>query len=465
MTLEEENESYAGGLAAGLGNDTDDGTAGGSGGGVTTGGNTFSSVFGSVKTPMYFKSVLTPKTTAVSPYGNFIDVSSKEQKLLMHELVKPDADFVPLNMTVANSKAIIDLFTNKASTFRWMRFMRIPIIGDGTAGPTPNRTPSGRETYNTTLSMFKNLIEDFNHLTLDDVMAFASWFMGDLATPRSIRLPTNMTMKYLDVNASGNDGLVACFKQECCAVSCLVWHTIKNHFSMTSYKALLVCKKDFAYECEETGVIVYDGYTLLRIIYMVVKPNVVIDVKDLQLKMKKITIISADNNFHTLSTKLEELQQEINAEKGNDFCKDDKLLTKLFCAAEVTTNKAFTLDICTAKNAWITGKQTDKNAIFNDLNVLYCNMVAEESWKKISTADSKIIALTTQVANLKKQLKKNDSKTGGKGKDPKNKQGWQERRRRQELAVHQSWGHDQVPRVWCNFEVVSSPWYRRVHAC
>ncbi len=36
--------------------------------------------------------------------------------------------------------------------------------------------------------------------------------------------------------------------------------------------------------CEETGDIVYDGYTL------------VIVVKDLQLKMEKMTIISADNN-------------------------------------------------------------------------------------------------------------------------------------------------------------------------
>ena len=155
-------------------------------------------------------------------------------------------------------------------------------------------------------------------------------------------------------------------------------------------------------------------------IYMVVKPNVVIDVNDLQLKMEKMTIISADNNFHTLSTKLEELQQEINAEKGDNFCEDDKLLTELFRAAEATTNKAFALDIRTTKNAWITGKQTDKNAIINDLSVLYCNMVAEGSWKKTSTLDSKIIALTTQVANLKKkQLNANDSKNGGKGKDLK----------------------------------------------
>ena len=306
MTIEEENTSYGGGVAADLGNDTDNGTTGGS---AMTRGTAFPPGFGSARTLMYFKSVPTPKTTAVSPYGNFINFSSKEQKLLWREMVKLDANFVPLNMTVTNSKAIIDLFTDKAITFRWILFMRIPFVGDGIAGSTPNKTPSGRETYNTTLSVFKNLIKDFNYLSLEDVMAFASWFMGDLTTDR---------MKYLDVNTLGNDGLVACFKQECRTVSCLVWHTIKNHFSATSYKALLVRKKDFAYMCEETGDIFCTDYTLLRMIYMVVKPNIVINVKDLQLKMEKMTIISADN-FHTLSTKLEELQQEINTEKGDDF--------------------------------------------------------------------------------------------------------------------------------------------------
>jgi hypothetical protein len=280
MTIKDKELAYAS-SAGGTGGNTGDGTAGGSGGGVATGGTVPPQGLGSIKTPMYFKSVPTPKTTAVRPYGNFMDVSSKEQKNLWRKMVKPNADFVTLDMTVANSKAIIDLFTDKAVTFCWMRFMRIPLIGDGVAGTLPNKTPSGRDTYNAALSVFKNLVEDFNHLTLKDVMAFASWFMGDLTTPCSVRPHNDMTMKYLDVNATGNDGLVTCFKQECCTVSCLVWHTIKNQFSATSYKSLLVRKKDFAYKCEETGDIVYDGYTLLCMIFMVVKPNVVIDVKDL----------------------------------------------------------------------------------------------------------------------------------------------------------------------------------------
>jgi hypothetical protein len=134
---------------------------------------------------------------------------------------------------------------------------------------------------------FKNIIEDFQHITLEQMMAFASWFMGDKRQLMTLHHPTDMTMKYLDVNAAGNLDLVACFKQECHTVSCLVWHTTKNHITTISYCALLVCKKDFAYECIETGNVIYEAFTLLRMIYTVVKPNLVVDVKDLQLKIEK----------------------------------------------------------------------------------------------------------------------------------------------------------------------------------
>jgi hypothetical protein len=118
-----------------------------------------------------------------------------------------------------------------------------------------------------------------------------------------------------------------------------------------------------------------------------------------------MTLLTTDKNFHTLATSLEELQQEINAEKGEEFCKDDKLLTECFCAAEATTNMLFTINVILAKSAWITGRVTNKNTITNELCVLYHNSVADRSWGKTSSADSKIIALTTQVNGLKQQLK------------------------------------------------------------
>ena len=76
----------------------------------------------------------------------------------------------------------------------------------------------------------------------------------------------------------------------------------------------MVRKKDFLYVCEETGTPTCEGFTLLRMVYQVVKPNVIVDVNEIQRKMEKITLLSCGNDFHVLSTKLEELQQEINAE-------------------------------------------------------------------------------------------------------------------------------------------------------
>jgi hypothetical protein len=354
-----------------------------------------------------------PKTTVMSPYGNFLEINSKDQKTLWRKMVKPSDDHMVLDMTVMNSKAIVDLFQDKAITYRWMRFMRIPTAWTGAISPNLKLSPGGKDIYHADLSNFKNLIEDFNHITLEQVMAFASWFMGDNHQLLVVRPLTDMKMKYLDVNAPGNLGLVACFKQECCTVSCLVWHTIKNHLTATSYTALLVLKKEFTYKCNETGDITYRGFTLLRMIYIVVKPNVVVDIKDLQNKMEKMTLLTCDNNFHTLAMSLEELQQEINAKKGKNFFKDDKLLTELFRAAKTTTNKLFAINVSLAKTAWITGKQMDKHNFIQDLCVLHCNSVADGSWSQVSLADSKIIALITQAKSLQDKLNK---ASAGKGK-------------------------------------------------
>ena len=102
---------------------------------------------------------------------------------------------------------------------------------------------------------FKNLIEDFNHLSIEEVMAFTLWFMGDLGQALAVRPVNDMKMKWLDVNAPGNDGLVSCFKQECCTVSYVLWHTIRttsprlrtSHFwferktSLTSVRRQVTC--------------------------------------------------------------------------------------------------------------------------------------------------------------------------------------------------------------------------------
>eukprot|EP00957_Ditylum_brightwellii_P200407 15278294-Ditylum_brightwellii.AAC.1 len=132
---------------------------------------------------------------------------------------------------------------------------------------------------------------------------------------------------------------------------------------------------------------------------------------------------------------MEELQQEINAQKGETYLKDNTLLTKLFCAVKATTNKKFAAILNQHKMAWITGKIKDKNTIDDDLTTIYRNMVAEGSWDKTSNKDAKILALTTSyeaskncMADLEKRIKKLSSGKNPKDKDKynsKSKKNWQ----------------------------------------
>ena len=132
--------------------------------------------------PMFIRSVPTPNPQVkhtVSPYGNFLDILSKDQKALWREMAKPADNHVRLNMNVTNSRVIVDLFQDRAITFRWMRFMRVPTNGTGSPRAFTKRSPGSKEIYAANLSGFKNLIEDFQNIILEQVMAFASWFMGD----------------------------------------------------------------------------------------------------------------------------------------------------------------------------------------------------------------------------------------------------------------------------------------------
>ena len=172
---------------------------------------------------MFIQNVPTPNTLTISPYGNFLDISSKEQKLLWREMIKL-TNHTLVDMNISNSRVIINLFQYKAITYHWQHYMRIPTKGTGAPGYSPGTTPGGCPVFDADLSNFKYLIKDFNHLSLDQVMAFTSWFMGDVNKPLKTCIPSDMTMRYLNVNVGGNAGLVACFKQECCTVSCLDWY-------------------------------------------------------------------------------------------------------------------------------------------------------------------------------------------------------------------------------------------------
>ena len=145
-------------------------------------------------------------------------------------------------------------------------------------------------------------------------MAYVAWFMGDASQKCEKHADLkDMLIQPIDPNYSGNTGANDLLKQSYRIVSQIIWSTIKNHISATSYKLFPVHQKQYMYTCAETGEAYFEVFTLLKMVLSVVNPDIVIYVKDLETRMKTITILKAGNNLCTLFTYLEYLEQEINA--------------------------------------------------------------------------------------------------------------------------------------------------------
>jgi hypothetical protein len=68
------------------------------------------------------------------------------------------------------------------------------------AHPHPAPSSGSKEIYLADLADFKNLIEAFQHITLEQVMAFATWFMGDDRQLMTLCHPSDMTMKCISTS-------------------------------------------------------------------------------------------------------------------------------------------------------------------------------------------------------------------------------------------------------------------------
>ena len=63
--------------------------------------------------------------------------------------------------------------------------------------------------YNVDLADFTNLLEDYHHLTDDQVMDFSGWIYDDES--QKLKKSINMVVKAINLNAEGNQGMVNCF--------------------------------------------------------------------------------------------------------------------------------------------------------------------------------------------------------------------------------------------------------------
>jgi len=137
-----------------------------------------------------------------------------------------------------------------------------------------------------------------------------------------------------------------------------------------------------------------------------IRPTVVIDLEELEEKLKSTTLQNHENDVQVLTLSMEQTYQEIRLSDKQNGYTEKRFLTQLFRALLTAKNPVFLREVESAKMDWIGGDSTITSSVLIErANKWYKTLHKQKVWNKLSDEQTKILNLTTQLANSKNELK------------------------------------------------------------
>jgi hypothetical protein len=134
----------------------------------------------------------------------------------------------------------------------------------------------------------------------------------------------------------------------------------------------------------------------------VCKPETIVKVRHLKKELDTIVLWPMrKNKVHLLTTRMMTILQEIHAKTSKHSYMDQHYL---FRAIESSPTKKFLSFVDQLKSQWIMKEISDPTQIILKLDKMHCNMVADGSWLTTNKKDSKIVAFTSALQEVKKKF-------------------------------------------------------------
>ena len=148
-----------------------------------------------------------------------------------------------------------------------------------------------------------------------------------------------------------------------------------------------------------------DGLTIVALILRRLRPHHKVDMYAEIGKAKKLTVAQFDNDIHLFLDAMKTIKLQID-QKDSMAYTDDAFVRDLFMQLKDETlpidfkHKFTSLERCWQMNKEIVTPQS----LMDDAGTYYTNLVGSGSWKLESSKHAQIIALTTQLSELKTEL-------------------------------------------------------------
>ena len=167
----------------------------------------------------------------IDPYSTSINLTIREGINTYKTMINPDHDWICQTVSIKTSTCMMDLFNHNEIQCGLDDIFRVPKSSTGVEDVNP-RTISVSEVYNVDLADFTNFLEDYHHLTDNQVMNLYGWIYRDEI--QKLEKLTNIVVKAIDPNEEGNQGMVNRLKILIRILSGVVYMNFKNHVTLQS---------------------------------------------------------------------------------------------------------------------------------------------------------------------------------------------------------------------------------------
>jgi hypothetical protein len=319
-----------------------------------------------------------------SPFDKPWDLSQKADQECWLVASKAASDHVRFDVSVATAKTFLKFLKDKSEYYCWGLLVTIPIDGDGLFNGTKAKLANGKDTMKIEFGTKVHLLTQWTKVSITKCQQFVQWYNGDdsmlLSSPFEPD-PTKRKVVTLNCNEDNNKGLICHHKVQLRIIDQLILHVLKNHLTTSTYKSFLAHKNEFSFLDEKTGNNIYSGLVLMRNRLDVCKPETIVEVCHLEKELDTIHLWPTHkNNVRLLTTRMMTLLQENHAKTGKHSYTNQRFLTKLFCALELSPTKKFLSFVDQLKSQWIREDITLPSDIIQKLDKMHRNMVADGSW-------------------------------------------------------------------------------------
>ena len=362
-------------------------------------------------------------TLFLNAYRNFIDVSTREGLTLLSNATDKfdcplkDDDRISLRSGGHDYQKLKDTLIRCSQKFGYQHLLNnvptkrvvtpaVPaVVADPTAVP-PILAAAGIPASVTFTNPIK-VLDLYSDKLLDIAQRNASLIWGDESftdqNPKETMVLTRaggyLTASGL-LNANGKKVIQQRILSKILAYQTLALLTDEARQVIEQQADLYTWKDPAGVEDDEM-----DGLTLVALILRRLRPHHKVDMYSEIGKAKKLTVAQFDNDIHLFFDAMKRIKLQIDQKDATAYT-DDAFVRDLFLQLKDDSLPSdFKHEFTSLERRWQMDKEiVTPQSLMDDAGTYYTNLVGSGAWKLESGKHAQIIALTTQLSELKMEL-------------------------------------------------------------